>query len=193
VNITCRISLASLLPLTKVILSARTSQGYEFASSNPTLFKEWLFSKKPILRNGFTYRFLPPHEESNVRDVFHEYSVIFSEPLSQGYALPSTTEVLVSLYRNTQPHQRTPERSEENYEGEHIEIDQNFMANSVLPQISFVQYSISCPSTHTSVLQIPTRPPGSVNSPLLMVHAAESPHRTTTLHYWSLRISTRSD
>jgi hypothetical protein len=113
------------------------------------MFKEWLFSKKPILRNGFAYRFFPPHHSSNVRDVFHEYSVIFSEPLAQGYALPSTTEISVSLCHDAQLHQHIPEKSEADREGEHIEIDQNFMANSVFPKIGCVQHSTSFLSTYT--------------------------------------------
>lgn len=153
-KITCRISPTSLLPLTKVVLSAQTSKGYEFASSNPTLFREWLFSRKPILRHGFPYRFSPPHHNSNVGDVIHEYSVIFSEPVAQGYALPSITEILVSLYNNTRPGQRISEKSEAD-EDEHIEIDQNFMANSVIPKICWVLYSTFFIPIYTFVLLDP--------------------------------------
>jgi hypothetical protein len=134
VNITCRISPTSLLPLTKVILSARTSEGYEYASNHPNSFREWLFSKRPILRHGFTYRLSPFRRDSSVGDEFHEYSVIFSEPVAQGYALSSITEILVSLCHNGRPDQRIPGGFEADYGDEYIEIDQNFMANS-LPKI----------------------------------------------------------
>lgn len=119
-----------------MVLSARTNEGYEFASSNPTLFRAWLSSKKPILRNGFTYRLIPPHYDSDIKGVFHEYTVIFSEPVKQGYVLSAITEITVSLYHDTQPGQRISGKIEAVYEDEeYIEIDQNFMANSVLPSI----------------------------------------------------------
>lgn len=135
-----------------MFLSARTAEGYEFASGNPTLFREWLFSKKPILRNGLAYRFLLPHSDSNVGDVFYEYSVIFSEPVAQGYALPSITQISVSLCDGARPGQRVSEESEADYEDDHIEIDQNFMANSVFPKIGCVLYSISFVSIYTPAL-----------------------------------------
>lgn len=126
-----------------MILSARTSKGYDFASRNPTQFREWLFSKRLILRKDFAYRFSPPHHDSNILDVFHEYSVIFSEPVTQGYALPSITEISVSFHHDCRSDQRILEKPEADYEDEHIEIDQNFMANSVFPKICCVSHSIS--------------------------------------------------
>ncbi|KAF9646869.1 AAA-domain-containing protein [Thelephora ganbajun] len=143
-NITCRISLVSPLPLTKVGLSARTDKGYEFASSNPTLFKTWLLSKKPILRDGFTYRLPSPRHDPDISDAFHEYSMIFSEPVAQGYALSSITEISVSLCHDTQSGQHVAGKVEAVYEDEIIEIDQNFMANSVLPTIDSNTTSRKC-------------------------------------------------
>jgi len=134
-----------------VVLSARTSKGYEFASSNPTLLKTWLFSRKPILRNGFTY-YLPssPHD-SDTRDTFHEYSVVFSEPVAQGYAHPSLTEILVSLSHDSQPNQPTSGKAQGVHEDEeYIEIDQDFMANSILPSIGCVAPLIPCIPTYGS-------------------------------------------
>lgn len=131
---TCKISPTSLLPLTKVILSARTSEGYEFASNNPTPFREWWLSKTPILRNGFTYRLLPLLHDSDIGDVFHEYSVILSEPVAQGYALSTITEISVSLCHNGRSDRHISGGPEADYEDDCIEIDQNFMANS-LPKI----------------------------------------------------------
>jgi hypothetical protein len=153
VNITCQISPVSLLPLTKVVLSARTGKGYEFASSNPTLFREWLSSKKPILRKGFTYRLISPHYDSDTKDFFHEYTVIFSEPVHQGYALPTITEISVSLHHDTPLGQRISGKVEAVHEDEeYIEIDQNFMANSVLPSIGRVPRFNSLTPTYTNAL-----------------------------------------
>ena len=128
-----------------MVLSARTSKGYEFASSNPTLLKTWLFSRKPILRNGITYYLpLPPHG-SDTRDAFHEYSVVFSEPVAQGYPHPSLTEILVSFRQDSQPGQPASGKAEGVHEDdEYIEIDQDFMANSVLPSIGCVAPLIPC-------------------------------------------------
>jgi len=131
-----------------VVLSARTSKGYEFASSNPVLLRTWLFSRKPILRNGFTYH-LSPHHGSDTRDTFHEYSVVFSEPVAQGYAHPSLTEILVSLRSDARPSQPISGKVEGVHEDEeYIEIDQDFMANSVLPSIGCVVRLIPPSSTY---------------------------------------------
>jgi len=125
-----------------VVLSARTSKGYEFASSNPTLLKTWLLSTKPILRNGFTYYLPSPPHGLDTGDAFHEYSVVFSEPVAQGYAHPSLTEILVSLCHDPQPNQSTSGKAEGMHEDEeYIEIDQDFMANSILPSIGCVALS----------------------------------------------------
>lgn len=151
VNITCQISPISLLPLTRVVLSARTSKGYEFASSNPTLFRTYFFSKKPILRNGFTYRLPSSHYDSDTRDVTHEYSVIFSEPVAQGYALSSITEISVTLCHNTQPDRHISGKVEAvDEDEEYIEIDQDFMVNSVLPSIGCVAHFIPLVPTYTT-------------------------------------------
>ena len=153
VNVTCQISPVSLLPLTKVVLSARTGKGYEFASRDPTLFRAWLCSKKPILRNGFTYRLMSPHYDSDVKGVFHEYTVIFSEPVEQGYALSNITEISVSLYHDTRVGRRISGKVEAAHEDEeYIEIDQNFMANSVLPSIGCVPHFNPLTPTYTNAL-----------------------------------------
>jgi len=139
-----------------VVLSARTTKGYEFVSSNPTLFKAWLFSQKPILRNGFTYRLMSPHSDSNVKGIFHEYTVIFSEPVKQGYALSTLTEISVSLYHDTQLGQRISGKEKTVYEDEeYIEIDQNFMANSVLPSISCVpRFNVLTPTYANALFRL---------------------------------------
>jgi len=151
-NLACQISPVSLLPLTKVVLSARTSKGYEFSASNSALFRTWLFSKKPILRSGFAYRLPLPYYDSEARGAFHEYSVIFSEPVAQGYALSSVTEISVSFCHDTKPAQHTAGKVGAAYEDDEcIEIDQNFMANSVLPSIGWWRVSSLIP-THTTIL-----------------------------------------
>lgn len=158
-NITCKISPVSPLPLTKVVLSAPTSEGYEFASSNSTLFKAWLFAKKPILRNGFTYRLMLPHDDSDTGGVFHEYTVVFSEPVAQGYALSATTEISVSLHRNKKPDQHVLGKVEVVHEDEEcIEIDQNFLANSVLPSIGCVPHFYLLMQTYTTALFLDSIP-----------------------------------
>lgn len=149
VNLTCQIAPVSLLPLTKVVLSARTTEGYEFASSNPTLLRTWLFSRKLVLRSGFTYRLPLPHCDPDIGDPSYEYSVIFSEPVEQGYAVPSLTETSVSLCHDTQPSQCTSGKTEAVHEDEeYIEIGQDFMANSVLPSIGSVARSVLHILTH---------------------------------------------
>ena len=75
-------------------------------------------------------------------DAFHEYSVVFSEPVAQGYTHPSLTEILVSLCSDSQPSQPTSGKAEGVHEDEeYIEIDQDFMANSILPSIGCVALS----------------------------------------------------
>lgn len=70
---------------------------------------------------------------------FHEYSVVFSEPVAQGYAHPSLTEILVSLCHDSQRSQLASGKTEGVQEDEeYIEIDQDFMANSILPSIGCV-------------------------------------------------------
>ena len=171
-NITCQISPVSLLPLTKVVLSARSSEGYEFASSHPTLLRTWLFSRKPVLRNGFTYRLPSPHQGSDTRDASHEYSVILSEPVAQGYAYPSVTEILVSLHRHAQPSQPVSGKGGVHEDEEYIEIDQDFMANSILTSIGCVPCPIPCISTYKFATSRPN--PGF---PQVHIH----PHRWHTL------------
>ena len=117
------------------------------------MFKAWLFSKKPVLRSGFTYRLTLPQHDSDVGDVFHEYTMTFSEPVTQGYALSTITEISVSLYHNPHPGQQILGKVETGFEDEdYIEIDQNFMANSVLPSIGYVLHLNPFTSTYTAAL-----------------------------------------
>ena len=96
---------------------------------------------------------MSPHSDSNTKDIFHEYTVIFSEPVKQGYALSTLTEISVSLYHDTQLGQRISGKAETIYEDEeYIEIDQNFMANSVLPPIGCVPRSNLLTPTYASTL-----------------------------------------
>lgn len=88
------------------------------------------------MRNGFTYYLPSPHYDPDTGDAFHEYSVVFSEPVAQGYTLSSLTEF--SLCHGAQAGQHISGKVQAVYEDEEcIEIDQDFMANSVLPSIGF--------------------------------------------------------
>lgn len=105
------------------------------------------------MRSGFTYRLTSPHYDSDIGDVFHEYTVIFSAPVMQGYALSAITEISVSLCHNTQLGQHISGKVEAAYEDEeYIEIDQNFMANSVLPSTGCVPRSNLLILTYTTAL-----------------------------------------
>lgn len=89
------------------------------------------------MRNNFTYHLPSPHYDSDIRGTFYEYTVILSEPVAQGYPLSSLTEI--ALCHNRQPDQHPFGKVETAYEDEeYIEIDQDFMANSVLPPIGYV-------------------------------------------------------
>ena len=122
-----------------MVFSARNTKGYEFASDNPTLFRERLFSNSPILRNGFVYRLSSLQNDSDGRNASHEYSMIFSEPVAQGYLLPDT-EISVSLSHDIRPNPHPLGRLEMD---EYIEIDQTFMANSILNKIGCVSCSVT--------------------------------------------------
>lgn len=88
------------------------------------------------MRAGFTYN-LPSHHDSDITDGLYEYTMVLSEPVAQGYALPSLTEI--ALCCNTQPDQDSWGKVDKVHEDEeYIEIDQDFMANSVLPSIGCV-------------------------------------------------------
>ena len=82
-----------------------------------------------------------PHYDSDTSGVFHEYTVVFAEPVAQGYALSAITEISVSLRHNERSSQHVLGKVEAVHEDEEcIEIDQNFLANSVLPSISCVPH-----------------------------------------------------
>lgn len=157
-----------------MVLSARTSEGYEFASNNPTFFRAWLFTKKAILRNGFTYRLVLPHHDSDIRDIFHEYTVIFSEPVAQGYTLSAVTEISVSLHHNKKCGQHNLGKVEAVHEDEEcIEIDQNFLANSVLPSIGCVPHFYPFMQIYTTTL-FSDSIPASHNYMLTLVNDAHN-------------------
>ena len=79
--------------------------------------------------------------------------MIFSEPVMQGYALSAITEISVSLHHNTQPGQHILRKVEViDEDEEYIEIDQNFMANSVLPSIGYVSRFSPLIPTYTAAL-----------------------------------------
>ena len=96
---------------------------------------------------------MSPHYDPDIKGVLHEYTVIFSEPVEQGYALSTITEISVSLDHDTQLGQRIAGKVEAVEEDEeYIEIDQNFMANSVLPSIGCVLHFNPLTPAYTSAL-----------------------------------------
>lgn len=130
-GINCSIALVQPLRLSQVFLVALSWDSYELAQSNPSLLEDWFCSDEHILRQSTTYSFI--HELQTLR-----YRLIMVEPVLQGYASAGHTKFLVSMQDDNSHDSSSSQASECGIDSdkEGIEIDESFLAGSVLRSIS---------------------------------------------------------
>lgn len=112
--------------LTTVIVTALSNEAYFKASKEHHVLEQLLFANQPILREGDTLVF---REELPLT---HEYRLEMLEPVQQGFAEHGPTKIiLLSSQEDSVP--STPSTQDESI-GAHdlIEIDEGFLASSIL-------------------------------------------------------------
>jgi peroxin-6 len=140
------LTITNPLPLTEVVLTAFSEDAFRSASTQDAIFENWLFADNLILRQGDVHTFsteLPCQNGLNTVGVrTFRYRVDMMEPVQQGYAQKHTTRFVVTLAEDSDrtiatPRElgSTPDDGSEN-ESEGIEIDEGFLAGSVLPSTS---------------------------------------------------------
>jgi peroxin-6 len=150
-----RISLSEPICLTQVIVSALSQEAYD-AGSEPSGFDSWFSDEKLVIRQGVTYPIpirkptmngILPHDIPHEQE-FHRYMVQMTEPALQGCVERGTTQILLLLSSEPPSEVNGLVSHENSHVGdpleEELEIDETFLANSVLtPSVVEAQGSSS--------------------------------------------------
>lgn len=145
--------------LTEVIVTALSTDSYRAARSHDLLLESWLSKDSPILRQGAIHSFsadlLPTNGHNPTWKQFH-YRLDMVEPVLQGYARSGETKFVVTLAEPGRDPctQDLPESNAELDSGsdqDWFEIDENFLASSVLP----ISPTTSSSAYHDTPLRFP--------------------------------------
>lgn len=126
--------------LTEIIVTALSPEGYHIATSAGSPLEDWLSDGSIILRQGSVYTFSSDMTNGQgpvAGSETYQFRLDMTEPVLQGFARKSLTRFYVTSAPNLQEHsfadQVTLEPDEETEsEPELIEIDESFLASSVL-------------------------------------------------------------
>jgi peroxin-6 len=120
-------------------LVALTTASYELTCVNSSLFEDWFCTGEPILRQYTTYTFAK--DTTQATDPF-QFHILMVEPVLQGYASVGNTKFFVSMQgdqNNSWIHSSDRRSTSEpgiDSDKEGIEIDESFLAGSVLHTMS---------------------------------------------------------
>lgn len=144
--------------LSEVILVAQSASALQIARSSPDQVQKWFTDKSPFIRKGSTNSFSPDvpksngHTQETAEAPFnYDYTVIMTEPVLQGIARANHTRFIVTsaegdienvpsseLFDSTSLRTVIPsEPDDSDYSDlEGFEIDEGFLANSILGPLS---------------------------------------------------------
>ena len=132
--------------LTEVVLTAFSDEAFHAARTQTPSFENWLFVDFPILRQGEIHTFnaglLPPNGADFVKVCTFRYRADMMTPVQQGYARKGTTRLIVTLEHDADRKIELSSKLVPSVEddtasdSDGIEIDEGFLASSVLPPIS---------------------------------------------------------
>lgn len=130
-SLKCSIAIVKPVQLSQLFLVALSWESYHLAQSTPSTLEDLFCSDKHILRQNTTYSFLRESKE-------FKYRLIMTEPVLQGYASSGNTRFFVSMQDSGSHDSGSSSASESSAESdkEGIEIDESFLAGSVLRSIS---------------------------------------------------------
>ena len=129
------LSVVQLIPLQEVFIQALSSAAYSRAKADISSFEEWLCYNQRILRQGSVYTY--------ALDSLLTYKLIMTEPVLQGYAqksqslftlLPPTEDSPTINGHQVLPSSSLPEHTQFDDDEEDLEIGENFLASSLIPQ-----------------------------------------------------------
>ena len=140
------LSVVQLVPLQEVFVQALSSTAYSAAKADVSSFENWLCRGQRILRQDSVYVWDTP---DGLDTGALTYELIMTEPVLQGYAQKSQTlftllppsEGLQAVNANQLLSSSVPDDVQTDDE-EGLEIDENFLASSLIPQpSSYPQHS----------------------------------------------------
>jgi peroxin-6 len=135
------VSVVQLIPLKEIFVQALSSTAYSNAKADVSSFEDWLCRDQKIMRQDSVYT-LDSHD--SLAPGLLKYKLIMTEPVLQGYAQKSQTSF--TLLPPTEDPQTMnghhllssslPEEVQIEDDDEGLEIGENFLASSLIPQPS---------------------------------------------------------
>jgi peroxin-6 len=135
--------------LTEVIVTALSSEAYRVANAQDAVIEDWLSRNSPILRQGdlliFNSDLMDINGQATVKSrQAYRYRLDMVEPVLQGYARKGDTRFVFiaedALCEDIYPSDR-PSGDELESDMEGIEIDESFLASSILSSPSIAPTS----------------------------------------------------
>lgn len=151
------VSVVQLIPLKEIFVQALSSTAYSKAKADVASFEDWLCHDQRVMRQDSVYTM--DSQDSLVPGPF-TYKLIMTEPVLQGYAQKSQTSfTLLPPTEDPQTmnghHLLSSSLSEEvqiEDDDEGLEIGENFLASSLIPQPSSYPLQNGSPAIRMSRL-----------------------------------------
>lgn len=124
--------------LTDVVLSALSVDAYNLAKDATSALEDWLSEESVILRQGQTYTFTPNTTSNGIEGLnvakSCQFRLAMAEPVLQGVARKGSTRLYVtsSAASSSDESELLDVYAEDTSSEEAIEIDESFLASSVL-------------------------------------------------------------
>lgn len=133
---TLKLVMTETVTLTDVILGALSIEGYDLANDSSSVLEDWLSEESVILRQGqihtLTSVITSNGTEGSPTVKSYQFRIIMTEPMLQGVARKGSTRLYVTLATSSSGEYGNLDIDEEMCSEDAVEIDETFLANSVL-------------------------------------------------------------
>jgi hypothetical protein len=150
-NQTCTVVVVEPVTLREIFVSALTDEGYEAARHSDSALLQWFSHNKRIIQQGLTYKIdNDPHSSSLSTLRQHMFHILATDPLPQGVASVDVTQIVLTRSRSSGQH--SPQihhitSKDDNEESDSIEINETFLAGSVLSSLTPATSRVASPSS----------------------------------------------
>lgn len=135
--------------LDAVFISALSAEAFDTASRDQSAFEAWFRQDERMIRQGAIYTLPSSFKEEADSSALYQYKVIMAEPVTQGYSTKDATQLFISnghdLDQQASPLQDVIDDEEDSGEDE-FEIDEGFLASSVLPRMTPASTRVTSPT-----------------------------------------------
>ena len=135
--------------LNTVFISALSAEAFDAASRDPSAIEAWFQQDERIIQQGAIYTLPSSFTDAAESSALHQYKVVMAEPVTQGYSTKDATQLFISNgHESDQPAlpREDVDSDGENSGADDFEIDEGFLASSVLPRMTPASTRVTSPA-----------------------------------------------